>query len=241
MVDPYVATRIPKEAQIEGTQYTPQGKEMFPSLVLLHDRWGLTSQIQTLAKQLACEGYIVLVPNLYGRQGGMITANDEVAEALMGRLDEKLALQDINACCEYLNTNIPEDTLLDNTKRNMHGVIGFGMGGGLAIQFAARRRRLRAAVSFYGHLPSNSEEIIKGLYCPVLYHAVSIGGPATIEDATQFQQLAKEEGKKVEIQSYPDVPAGFCNSAKPDLYRPDAVQRAWPTTIEFLSGILKTS
>ena len=241
MVDPYVATRIPKESQIEGTQYTPQGTGMFPSLVLLHDRWGLTSQMQTLAKQLACEGYIVLAPNLYGRQGGMITANDEVAEALMARLDEQLALQDINACCEFLNTNIPEDTLLDNTKRNMHGVVGFGMGGGLAIQFAARRRRLRAAVSFYGQLPPHRDEIIKGLYCQVLYHAVSLNGPSSIEEATQFQQRAKEEGKKIEIQSYPDVPAGFCNSVKPESYRPDALQRAWSTTIEFLSGILKTS
>ncbi len=241
MVDPYVATRIPKEAQVEGTQYTPQGKGLFPSLVLLHDRWGLTVHIQTLAKQIACEGYIVLTPNLYGRQGGMITANDEVAEALMARLDEPLALQDINACCEFLNTNIPEDTLLDNTKRNMHGIIGFGMGGGLAIQFAARRRRLRAAVSFCGPIPSNCDEIAKGLFCPLLYHAVSHNGTSSHESATQLQQRAKEEGKNVEIESYPDIPEGFWNQANTATYRPEASRQAWSTTIRFLNEILRTS
>ena len=239
MVDPYAATRMPKEAQIEGTQYTPQAKGVFAAIVFLHDRWGLTIHIQALAKQLACEGYIVLVPNLYGRQGGMITANDEVAEALMSRLDNKQAIQDINACCEFLNTNIPEDALLDNAKRNMHGVIGFGMGGGLAIQFTARRRRLRAAVSFYGHLPENSAEIAKELYCPLLYHAVSLNGPASTEEIRQFQQHAEKEGKKVEIQSYSDTSPGFCYQGNPDTYRPETFQQAWNTTVKFLNETLK--
>ena len=100
MVDPYAATRIPKGAQVEGTQHAPQTGGIFPTVVLLHDRWGFTSQIGETAKRLACEGYVVLVPNLYGRQGGMITANAEVADALMERLNEKDAMQDINACCE---------------------------------------------------------------------------------------------------------------------------------------------
>ena len=157
----------------------------------------------------------------------------------MSRLDEKLALQDINACCEYLNTNIPEDALLDNAKRNMHGVIGFGMGGGLAIQFAARRRRLRAAVSFYGYLPESHEELVKNLYCPLLYHSVSDHGLASIEDITEFQTRAQNEGKTVKIQSYSDTPAGFCNEASPETFRPQSFQEAWKTTSEFLNGILK--
>ena len=84
--------------------------------------------------------------------------------------NEKDAMQDINACCEYLNTNLAEDTSLDLTKRNAHAVVGFGLGGSLAIQFACYRKRLKTAVAFYGKLPDSSEKA-KGLYCPVLYHA----------------------------------------------------------------------
>ncbi|GJL54110.1 MAG: hypothetical protein NPIRA02_12420 [Nitrospirales bacterium] len=241
MVDPYAETRIPKEAQIEGTQYIPQVKELFPSLILLHDRWGLTASIQAFAKQLACEGYVVLAPNLYGRQGGMITANDDVADALMSRLDEQLTLKDINACCEFLNTNIPEDKNLDVTKRNLHGIIGIGMGGGLAIQFAARRRRLRAAVSFYGPIPTNSHELVTDLYCPILYHAVDHTATSDLESANLLQQQAKDAGKTVEIQTYPDTPAGFWNQANPTTYRPEASQLAWSRTIQFLNEILRSS
>ncbi len=241
MVDPYTATRIPKEAQVEGTQYLPQGKGPFPSIILLHDRWGLTSQIQTIAKQLACEGYIVLAPNLYGRQGGMITANDEVAEALMARLNHEQALEDLNACCEFLNTNITEDILLDNTKRNMHAVIGLGMGGNIAIQLAARRRRMRAAVSFYGSLPDNIQDITKQLYCPLLYHAVNQNGSSSLDDVKQFQAQAQEGGKKIDIQSYPDATAGFCNQAHPHTYHEETAQEAWRVTIAFIDGILKAA
>lgn len=50
----------------------------------------------------------------------------------MAKCNEKLLLQDINTCCEYLNTT-------EHTKRNIHGVVGFGMGASLAIRFACQR------------------------------------------------------------------------------------------------------
>jgi len=45
----------------------------------LHEAWGLTAQIKDLGARLACEGYGVIIPNLYGRLGGMVTANAEVS------------------------------------------------------------------------------------------------------------------------------------------------------------------
>ncbi len=91
---------------------------------------------------------------MYGRQGGMITANAEVADALVERMDQDAVMQDIHASCEWLNTNIAEDESLDQTRRNFHAVIGFGIGGTLAIKFACRRKRLRAAAAFYAKPPS---------------------------------------------------------------------------------------
>jgi carboxymethylenebutenolidase len=238
MVDPYAATRIPKEAQVEGTQYAPQTDGIFPTVVLLHDRWGLTSQIGETAKRLACEGYVVLVPNLYGRQGGMITANAEVADALMERLNEKDAMQDINACCEFLNANLAEDKALDLTKRNAHAVVGFGMGGSLAIRFACHRKRLKTAVAFYGNLPDSSETA-KRLYCPVLYHAAGSNNAVTQDEIDQFQQAAKQENKHVEVQLYPEASPGFFNETQPATYREEAATRAWEATIDFLDRHLK--
>ena len=115
-VDPYIRTRPIQTVQVECIEFWPQEKGTYPGIVLLHEWWGLNSQIKDLGARLACEGYGVIIPNLYARIGGMVTGNAEVAEALMGKLNEGLALQDINSCCEFMNTR-------EFIKRNIHGVV----------------------------------------------------------------------------------------------------------------------
>ncbi|HEU4685981.1 MAG TPA: dienelactone hydrolase family protein [Nitrospira sp.] len=225
-VDPYIRTRISKDFQVDCIQFWPQEKGSYPGLVLLHEWWGLNSQIKDLGARLACEGYNVIIPNLYGRLGGMVTANAEVAEALMNKLSEPLVLQDINSCCEFMNTR-------DYGKRNVHGIVGFGMGGTFALRFAAQRKRLRAAVSFYGRIP-DPQTMVKDLYCPVLYHHAGRDPWVSGEDVTRLASLAKEHQKRVEIRTYPDAEHAFCNELRPGSYRADAAAEAWNATASFL-------
>ena len=231
MTDPYAVTRISKEAQVEGLRFWPQEKGTYPGLVLLHEWWGLTSQIKDLAARLACEGYAVLLPNLYIRQGGMVTVNAEVAAALMSRMKESEMLQDVNSCCEYLNTR-------DQVKRNSHGVIGFGMGGSLAIRFACQRKRLRAAVSFYGKMVM-PPAVLKDLACPLLYHRAGADEWVTAEEVEHLRQAAKDFEKSVEIRTYDGAPHAFCNETRKDAYRPEAAKLAWESTVAFLSDRFK--
>jgi len=241
MVDPYVATRAPKGPQVEGLQFAPQeANKILPAMVVLHDRYGLTSHIQTLAKGLSCHGYVVLVPNLYGRQGGMVTANAEVADALMERLNEQQALQDINASFEFLNANLTEDTLLERTTRNAHAVIGFGMGGTLAIKTAAHRRRLQAAVAICGTLPADFE-VAQRLHCPLLLQRPGKDLLNSPEELDRFCQAAKQAGKRVEVQSYPEASNEFWQSGSPNFRSSDA-EKALQTSMDFINKILiKTS
>lgn len=226
MVDPYFKTRMPKEHQVDSLLFWPQEKGTYPGLVLLHDRWGLTSHMKDLGARLACEGYVVIIPNLYGRLGGMVTASDEVAAALMERQNDAHVITDINSCCEYLNTcNI--------AKRNIHGVVGYGMGGTYALLFACHRKRLRAAVSYYGKL-IHPRELLKDLASPVLYHQAGLDTWATNEDAQHLQAAAAEYRKRVEVHCYAEAPYGFCNELKPDAYRADATALAWERTASFL-------
>lgn len=226
MVDPYIKTRMPKEVQVETLLFWPQEKGVYPGIVLLHDWWGLTGQMKDLGARLACEGYVVVIPNLYGRLGGMVTANDDVAAALMGKMNEALVVQDINSCCEYLNTR-------DFAKRNIHGVVGYGMGGSLALRFAAQRKRLRAAVAYYGKM-LQPRELMKDVQAPILYHQAGQDTWATADDAEQLRAAGTEYGKKVEIQTYPDAPHAFCNDMKRDSYRPELTAAAWERTALFL-------
>ncbi|MDA2911556.1 dienelactone hydrolase family protein [Nitrospiraceae bacterium AH_259_D15_M11_P09] len=230
-VDPYVQTRMPKGVQVEGLQFWPQAKGFYPGLVLLHEWWGLNSQIKDFANRLACEGFCVLVPNLYVRQGGIVTGNAEVAEALMGRTKESELLQDVNSCCEFLNTR-------DHIKRNIHGVVGFGMGGSLAIRFACHRKRLRTAVSFYGKMVS-PPTVLKDLYCPIQYHRGSADEWVTAEEVAQLRQAAEEYGKRVEFHTYDGAPHAFCNETRQGAYRPEAREQAWEAMVTYLHDCFK--
>lgn len=230
-VDPYVATRIPKETQVEGIQFWPQVKGPYPGIVLLHEGWGLNNQIKDLGLRLSCEGYAVIIPNLFNRLGGMVTANAEVAEALTGRLSEPLALQDINSCCEFFNTR-------DWVVRNLHAVVGFGMGGTLAMRFASQRKRLRAAVSFYGQIKPTLAGL-PDLYCPLLYQRPEGDASVPAADVDQLRQAAETHKKRVEIRSYPGAVHGFCNETRTELYHREHAQTAWDAMAAFLSGHLK--
>lgn len=226
MVDPYFKTRMPKEHQIDSLLFWPQEKGIYPALVLLHDWWGLTGQMKDLGAKLACEGYMVIVPNLYGRLGGMVTANDDVAAALMDKQIEADVLTDINSCCEYLNTR----TI---AKRNIHGVVGYGMGGSYALRFACHRKRLHAAVSYYGKV-LQPLELLKDLSSPVLYHQAGHSTWTTQEETDALRATATDLGKRAEIHLYPDASLAFCNDMKPSVYRADDTSLAWERTAAFL-------
>ncbi|MGE3151745.1 MAG: dienelactone hydrolase family protein [Nitrospiraceae bacterium] len=230
-VDPYFKTRVPKDIQVEAIYYWPQEKGVYPGIVLLHEWWGLTSQIKDVALRLACEGYGVLIPNLYTRVGGMVTASAEIAEALMGRLNEAAVLQDINSCCEYFNTR-------EFLKRNIHAVIGFGMGGSLAIHFACQRKRLRAAVAYYGLLRDRQNRVSE-LHCPLLYHQAEADSLVSADEVEQLRRATASQGKPVEIKRYQGTSHGFSNEMRKDAYHSEASQQAWDATLAFLAEHLR--
>ncbi|MEK9140226.1 MAG: dienelactone hydrolase family protein, partial [Nitrospirota bacterium] len=170
----------------------------------------------------------VIIPNLYGRLGGMVTANDDVAAALLERQNDAHVITDINSCCEYLNT-------CHFAKRNIHGVVGYGMGGSYALRFACQRKRLRAAVSYYGK-PVTPKELMNDLFSPVLYHQAGKDTWATQDDVEQLRSASAEYAKRVEIHLYPEAAHAFCNEMKPASYDPDDSALAWERTAIFLKS-----
>jgi carboxymethylenebutenolidase len=228
MVDPYFKSKMPKGHQVDCLLFWPQQPGTYPGIVLLHDRWGLTGQMKDLGARLACEGYTVIIPNLYGRLGGMVTANDDVAAALLERQNDAHIITDINSCCEYLNTS-------HVVKRNIHGVVGYGMGGSYALRFACHRKRLRAAVSYYGKTVV-PKELMKDLFSPVLYHQAGKDSWATQDDVEQLRSASVDYAKRVEFHLYPDASHAFCNDMKPHAYDPDSSALAWERTASFLKS-----
>jgi carboxymethylenebutenolidase len=127
---------------------------------------------------------------------------------------------------------------MDYVKRNVHGVVGFGMGGTLAIKFACQRKRLRAAVSYYGK-PAPPFDALDGLQASILYHWAGADDTVSEADIEHFRQAALERKKRVTIHKYDGAPHAFGNETRKESYRADAAQVAWERTVEFLADAFK--
>ena len=114
-----------------------------PGVVVLQEWWGLVPQIQAVCDLMAEEGFTALAPDLYHGETAEHTEMDE-AERLMVNLPMQRAARDMSAAVDFL---LGHDACSSSTV----GVIGFCMGGMLAMRIAAREGgRVSAAVPFYG-------------------------------------------------------------------------------------------
>ena len=107
-------------------------------IVVVHEARGVTDAVRELAAGLAAEGWLAVVPHLYHRDGADELTDDVEADDHMQRLAADSVLADTDATLRWLaDREVTGDRM---------GVVGFGLGGSVAL-IVASRRDLGAAVS----------------------------------------------------------------------------------------------
>jgi len=127
-----------------GYLASPAGAPPAGGVLLLHEAFGLNTDMQALAGRMAERGYAVLAPDLYRRSAERLAGYDERAKAItmLKTLPDEQVLDDAARGLDLLNRETGGAPL---------GVAGLRIGGRYALLVAAReRRRVRAAVSYYG-------------------------------------------------------------------------------------------
>jgi carboxymethylenebutenolidase len=109
-----------------------------PAIIVVQEWWGVTPQVLAQAAALAALGYRVLVPDLYK---GAVGVDAEEAHHLMGALDFQNALDELCQAAQHLKEE-------EGSARV--GILGFCMGGALALGGAAHSADIDCAVSCYG-------------------------------------------------------------------------------------------
>jgi carboxymethylenebutenolidase len=203
-----------------------QGSAPVPTVLILHEWWGLNDHIKDIARRFAAAGYAALAVDLYSRQGYKVTADPAEAGALMDALSSQAALRDLNAATKYLKAQ----PFIDAWRL---GVLGFCMGGTLALTQAAHNSDLKAAVVFYGKVPPI--ETFRYLLCPVLYHHGAKDGWVTRQEVERLQNGLKAHGKPGQVYTYPEADHAFFNDTRPEVYRAQDAALAWDRTLQFLS------
>jgi carboxymethylenebutenolidase len=217
----------PAEAGTSAFVAWPAGKNPAPVIVVVHEWWGLNGQIRSLARRLAQEGYIAIVPDLYH---GRVADDPEYAHELSRGVDEDKAVVDLDAAARWVLSQ-------PRGARQRLGVVGFCMGGRLSQLFALHNPQVRAAVMFYG-LPVTDPVKLASLSAPLQGHfgAEDRGIGADQVDALR-KGLAKA-GKAGDVYVYAGAGHAFMNDSRPS-YHPDAARQAWARMLQFFQKYLK--
>jgi len=233
------AMRINSETvRFPGDQITLQaflahpgdGNGQQPAVIILHEWWGLSDHIKEIARRFAQAGYVALAPDLYSRLGNKVTTDATEAAKLMDSLSSQLVLRDLNAATTFLKAQRFVDPL--------HlGIVGFCMGGTLALNQAMHNSDLKAATIFYGKVPPI--ESFKYLLCPILFHHGAKDGWVTKQEVDRLRQGLQVNGKPGEVISYPNAEHAFFNDTRPEVYRKDDAAQAWQRTLQFFGNYLR--
>ena len=206
---------------ISGELAEPAGTDKAPALVLIQEYWGINDHIRSLADRLAKEGFLVIAPDLYH---GKVAKDAAEAGALMTALDTLAAVKEIGATADFLKAHARGNGKV--------GVIGFCLGGALALASACHLDGLSAVVPFYGLPPDEKVDYAK-VSAPILMHVAKRDAWVTVEKAEAVKKKLEAAGKSITLETY-DADHAFVNDTRPEIYDAANAALAWSRSIEFL-------
>jgi carboxymethylenebutenolidase len=216
-----------KDGEMPAYRAMPDKGGPFPTVLVIHEAWGVHEHIKDVCRRLAKAGYFAIAGEFWARQGNAAAAKDmDETRKIMGSVPTDQVMSDLDATVAFAKASGKADTA-------KLAVTGFCWGGFTTWMYAAHNPGLKAAVSWYGTdrqvtelTPKNPLDIAGELKAPVL---ALYGGadksipPETIE---KRQAACKAAGKTCEFKIYPDTPHGFNADYRPT-YRAEAAQDGW--------------
>jgi carboxymethylenebutenolidase len=217
------------DGEIPAYRAMPAAGGPFPSVVVVHEIFGVHEHIKDICRRLGKAGYLAVAPALYARQGDPAKLADipEVIRIIVAKVPDAEVASDIDATVAWVGRQQAGDV------RRL-GVTGFCWGGRQTWLYAIHNPQIKAAVAWYGPLdgspdslgPKTVLEAVPSLKVPVLglYGGADQSIPAA--DVERLEAELKATGTGCEIVVYPGAPHGFNADYRPS-YRPEAAKDGW--------------
>src|SRR4051812_39957683 len=217
----------PMPAALAEPSGTPKG-----GIVVIQEAFGLTDHIVDITRRLADAGWLAVAPALFHRQGSPVFDYGDYEK--MFPVFKELSADGVNADVDATIAVIAEPGITaDHT-----GIVGFCMGGTVAMQTAARLP-LGAAVTFYGGGVAEGRfgfpsclDVAPDLKAPWLglYGDLDKGIP--VEDVEALRVAVKQAKVEAEIVRYPEADHGFNCDAR-ESHHPESAADAWSRTLDW--------
>ncbi|HEY1921896.1 MAG TPA: dienelactone hydrolase family protein [Tepidisphaeraceae bacterium] len=210
----------------------PERKDKAPVVLVIHEIFGMSDWVQSLADQVAAEGYIAVAPDMLSGLGpdggGTESLGDKVGQNI-----HKLSLDDqvkrLDAVREYAIA-LPSAT-------GKTASIGFCWGGGVSFAYATQQPKLNAAVVFYGTPPKG--DALANIPCPVLglYGGDDARVSSTVDGTVKSMN---DLHKPYDPHIFDGAGHGFMRQQEGrNGANQKAAEQAWALTVDFLKKNLE--
>jgi carboxymethylenebutenolidase len=198
-------------------------------VIVIQEWWGIVDHIKDVCNRFSSAGFTALAPDFY--QGKTTKSPDEA-----GKLFMALNISD----AEKISRGAI-DALLSHPKCTSKtvGVVGFCMGGQLAL-FAASKNpeKISAAVDFYGIHPNVKPDYDK-IKAPVLGFFGEKDGSVSPQKVKALSEKLNAAGVNHQFKIYPGADHAFFNDQRPEVYDANAAAEAWNKMLEFFGTNVK--
>ena len=222
--------KIPvQDGEIPAYRAMPATGGPFPTVLLIHEIWGVHEYFQDVCRRFAKQGYCAVAPELFARQGDASKLTDipTILRDIVSKVPDAQVMSDLDATAAWAAKSSKGDP-------DALGVTGFCWGGRQVWLYAAHNPQLKAGVAWYGRVvgspseltPRHPIDLAAQLKAPVLglYGGADSGIP--VETVERMRDAARSAGKTVEIVVYPDAPHAFHADYRPS-YRAEAAADGW--------------
>ena len=228
-----VATGVTPTDSVRAWVVYPERKTKAPVVVVIHEIFGLSPWIRSVADQLAADGFIAIAPDLLTSKnvpGSPLDPNPDSARAVIGSLDQGVVQRQITAVANY--------AMAFPSAAKSYGIVGYCWGGGVSFAHAvAAGDRLGASVVYYGVSPA--PEKLGSVRAPVIgfYGENDNRVNSTIPPA---DSTLKAMGRTFEHNIMPGAGHGFLRAQEgANGANMEATRKAWPATIAWFRHHLK--
>ena len=199
-----------------------------PGVVVIQEWWGLVPHIEDVVDRFAAEGFTALAPDLY--HGESSTEPDGAGKIMMA-LNMQTAAKDMSGAV---------DLLLEKTGRSSVGVVGFCMGGGLALVLATHRPdAVKAAAPYYGVIPwPTAQPDWAALDAKVVGEYAEKDDFANPEAVHALESQLRDLGKDATLHIHAGAEHAFFNDTRPEVYDADASAEAFARTLDLFRTTL---
>ena len=192
-----------------------------PGIIVIQEWWGLVDHIKNVCDRFAKAGFTALAPDLYD---GKATKSPDDAGKLMMALNIEEAAKKLNGAINFLSSH--------EAASGKVGVVGFCMGGQLALYAATINNKVGAAVDYYGIHPNVKPDFTK-LSGPVLGFFGEKDKTTPKEAVEDLENQLNKAGKQFEFHIYPGTNHAFFNDTRPEVYDSTAAVETWQRMVEF--------